>query len=192
MPQTVLIAYATHEGHTRDIATHLGDTLTGLGLEVRVHDVASGPLDPAPFDRVVVASPVHRGHHEAALVKYVKTHRALLEAKHAALVSVSVGEAMAEHSPRADQREQGSADAKAAVEAFAQETGWTAPHVEYVAGALAYRRYNWLIRFIMKRIARTGELSTDTTRDHDYTNWAALDRFAAQWVSAAPTAARRS
>lgn len=192
MPQTVLIAYATQEGHTREIATHLADTLVGLGVEAKVHDVAAGRIDPAAFDRVVVASPVHAGHHEPALVKFVKQHRAVLEAKHAALLSVGVGEAMAEHAPRPEQREQGSADAKAAVEAFFKQTGWRAPHVEYVAGALAYRKYNWLIRFIMKRIARGAELSTDTTRDHDYTNWAALDRFAAQFLSAAPTAERRS
>ena len=192
MPRTVLIAFATHEGHTRAIATHIADTLTGLGLEVTVHDVAAGPLDPAPFERIVVASPVHAGHHEPAMVKFVQAHRELLDRKHAALVSIGVGEAMHEHSQNAETRKKGAEGAHAAVEAFFKETGWRAGHVEYVAGALAYSKYNWLIRFIMKRIAKSGELSTDTTKDHDYTNWAALDRFAAELVTEVPTAGPRN
>lgn len=192
MPRTVLIAYATHEGHTKTIATHIADTLTGLGLDVTLANLAAGPVDPTPYERVVVASPVHAGHHEPALVKFVKAHRDLLAAKHAAMVSVGVGEAMHERSPSAEQRKKGAEGAKAAVEAFFKETGWRAGHVEYVAGALAYSKYNWLVRFIMKRIAKSGELSTDTTRDHDYTNWAALDRFAAELITEVPSAGPRN
>lgn len=44
----------------------------------------------------------------------------------------------------------------------------------------------------MKRIAKSGALSTATSQDHHDTNWAALDRFAARLVSEAPRAERRS
>ncbi len=46
-----------------------------------------------------------------------------------------------------------------------------------VAGALLYTKYNFLVRFVMRRIAKKGGPETDTSRDYEYTNWAALDKF---------------
>ena len=46
-----------------------------------------------------------------------------------------------------------------------------------VAGALAYSKYNIFVRFIMKRIARRAGAPTDASRDYEFTNWPALDRF---------------
>jgi menaquinone-dependent protoporphyrinogen oxidase len=54
-----------------------------------------------------------------------------------------------------------------------------------VAGALPYTRYNFLVRFLMKRIARKAGGPTDTSRDYDFTDWAALDRFAAAFADTA-------
>ena len=34
----------------------------------------------------------------------------------------------------------------------------------------------------MKRITKHAGGSTDTSRDHEYTDWVALDRFIAEWV----------
>jgi menaquinone-dependent protoporphyrinogen oxidase len=51
-----------------------------------------------------------------------------------------------------------------------------------VAGALPYTRYNFLIRFMMRRIVKTEGGDTDTSRDYEYTDWAAVDRFAAEFV----------
>jgi menaquinone-dependent protoporphyrinogen IX oxidase len=35
----------------------------------------------------------------------------------------------------------------------------------------------------MKRISKQAGGATDTSRDHEYTDWAALDRFLDQWKS---------
>ena len=59
-----------------------------------------------------------------------------------------------------------------------------------VAGALVYSRYNWLTRWMMRRIARKEGGDTDTARDYEYTDWDALRRdveiFLAHAVPAAP------
>jgi len=47
-----------------------------------------------------------------------------------------------------------------------------------IAGAILYTRYNWFICWAMKRIARKEGGSTDTTRDHDYTDWAQVTAYA--------------
>ena len=62
------------------------------------------------------------------------------------------------------------------------DAGWHPERVVPVAGALRYSQYNFLVRFVMKRIARKSGGSTDTTRDHDYTDWAALDRFVSEFA----------
>ena len=45
----------------------------------------------------------------------------------------------------------------------------------------AYTRYNWFIRRVMKRIAAKAGGDTDTTRDHEYTDWQDLRRFTEQF-----------
>ena len=45
-----------------------------------------------------------------------------------------------------------------------------------------YREYNVLIRWVMRRIARASGGSVDTTQDHIYTDWQALDRFVALFL----------
>jgi menaquinone-dependent protoporphyrinogen oxidase len=47
------------------------------------------------------------------------------------------------------------------------------------AGRLAYTKYGFLKRFLMKRIARKEGASTDTSRDHEFTKWSDVEQFAA-------------
>jgi menaquinone-dependent protoporphyrinogen oxidase len=63
------------------------------------------------------------------------------------------------------------------IDVFIQETGWTPARALAVAGALAYSQYNFLVRFVMKRIARRAGAPTDTSHDYEFTDWATLDRF---------------
>jgi menaquinone-dependent protoporphyrinogen oxidase len=53
-----------------------------------------------------------------------------------------------------------------------------------VAGRLAYTQYGFFKRWIMRAIARREGGSTDTTRDHEYTDWDAVTRFADEVVAA--------
>ena len=64
-----------------------------------------------------------------------------------------------------------------------RQRGFRAPHVLPVAGALTYPKYNPFVRFLMKRIARAEGGSTDTTRDHEFTDFAAVERFVERFAS---------
>jgi menaquinone-dependent protoporphyrinogen IX oxidase len=46
------------------------------------------------------------------------------------------------------------------------------------AGALAYSKYNFLVKWWMKRIAKKSGGETDTSKDYEYTNWNDVSRFA--------------
>ncbi len=70
----------------------------------------------------------------------------------------------------------------AIVDKFVAETGWRPRRIELVAGALPYTQYNFLVRFVMRRISKAEGGDTDTSRDYEYTDWAAVDRFAVEFV----------
>jgi menaquinone-dependent protoporphyrinogen oxidase len=62
--------------------------------------------------------------------------------------------------------------------AFSSAGGWHPDETVCVAGRLAYTQYGVLTRFLMKRIARRHGAPTDTSRDHEFTNWQDVTRLA--------------
>jgi menaquinone-dependent protoporphyrinogen oxidase len=75
------------------------------------------------------------------------------------------------------------------VNRFCLKTGWTPAQVLHVAGALPYTRYNFITRSIMRRIAESQGDDTDTSRDYEYTDWAALGHFADSFAAGRPVLA---
>jgi menaquinone-dependent protoporphyrinogen oxidase len=181
------IFYATREGHTRRIAEHIAAELRATYVDVDVYDV-NRPTSPIGWSRYIaacVAASVHAGHHEPEMVAFVKRHREDLARLGAVFLSVTLSEAGAED-PKApnERRAQAAADAQRMIDVFIEETGWRPARALPVAGALAYSRYNFIVKFVMKRIARKAGAPTDTSRDYEFTDWAALDRFVREMIQA--------
>jgi menaquinone-dependent protoporphyrinogen oxidase len=180
--KTIAVLYATREGQTRRIAEHVAATLRARDYVVDVIDI--GRELPAKFDltryaAAVVAASVHIGKHEKEMVAFVKAHRAELERIPTAFLSVSLSEAGAEDaSASAERRQRATANVEVTIGRFLKQTGWNATHVHPVAGALLYRQYGAIVRLVMRFIAMQTGATTDTSRDHEYTDWKALDRFA--------------
>ena len=183
----ILVLYATREGHTRKIAERVAGSLEARGMPAKLVDV--GGIEPAfaldEYRAVFLAASVHGGTHESEMVSFVKGHRHKLDALPTAFVSVSLTEAGAEdpQRPRA-QREEASHAVETMLEAFYEQTGWHPLRVKPVAGALLYSHYGPVKRFIMKLIVKAQGGSTDTSRDHEYTDWSALERFVSEFVTA--------
>ncbi len=168
----LLIAYGTTDGHTARIATRMVDAARAAGYQVRVVDVAHLTDDwwAPPPDAVIVGGSVHRGRHQRALVEFTRGHRARLEEVPTGFFSVSMSQAYPE----------GQAEARGYVGEFFTQTGWHPDRVARFAGALLYRQYGFLKRFMMKQIARQRGGETDTSRDHVFTDWTAVDGFVAE------------
>jgi hypothetical protein len=96
-------------------------------------------------------------------------------------VSLSEAGAEDEDAPP-ERRKQAADDARRMIDAFLEETKWHPSRIKAVAGALMYSKYNFLVRLVMKRIARAAGGDTDTSRDYDYTNWADLDSLVEELV----------
>jgi menaquinone-dependent protoporphyrinogen oxidase len=179
------IVYATSEGHTRRIADRLALSLKTRGVVPMLFDVRdAADVAPAGFAAVVLAASAHRGRHQREMVRYARQNRSQLAAIPNAFISVSLSEAGVENPALSEEeRRKHSAAVRNMVARFVKDTGWRPRRVLPVAGALCYTRYNFLMRWIMQRIARSARGATDTSRDHDYTDWAALDRFAGTLAS---------
>jgi menaquinone-dependent protoporphyrinogen oxidase len=184
----ILVLYATREGQTRRIAEHLAATIRARDLSAEVVDARQVPpgFSVGAYEAAILTASVHLGKHEPEMVEFVKRHRAELERTPAAFLSISLSEAGAED-PAAppERRAQSAADVERMIQEFLSETAWHPSHIHAVAGALLYTKYNFLVRFVMKIIAKRAGGSTDTSHDHEYTDWAALDRFVQELIPAA-------
>ena len=183
----VAIFFATREGHTRRIAARMAADLETRGALVDVYNVrTAGPIDWSCYSSACVAASVHGGRHEREMIAFVKKHRGELERLSAAFVSVSLSEAGAEDEHRPDDhRRQSAADVQRMIDVFIKTTGWRPARTLAAAGALKYSKYNLLIKFVMRRIAGKMGGPIDTSRDYDFTNWTAVDRFAAEIAASA-------
>jgi len=176
----VAVFFATREGQTRKIAEHIDAKLRAHGIGVDLIDVRARQtaLDWTQYENAWVAASVHAGLHEREMIRFVRDNRNHLEQLGAVFLSVSLSQAGAEDvRGTAARHEAAVTDVRRMIDVFVRKTGWHPARVLPVAGALAYSRYNPLIRFVMKRIARSQGAPTDTSRDYEFTNWESLDRF---------------
>ena len=169
MSAHILLVYHSAEGQTAKIADRIASVLNEAGAEVAVDRAENNP-SPTGFDAVIVGDSIHIGRHSRQLRRWLTHHGDELDAIPVALFQVSLTSATddAEHDAEAHRMLQQLLDA----------TGLDPDMVGLFAGALAYTRYGWLKRKIMTRIAADQGDSTDTSQDHEYTDWDAVEHFA--------------
>ena len=175
----ILVVYGTTEGQTRKIASFMADHIRELGHEVTLIDSTDDPKDLRvdAFDAVIAAGSVHNGHHQASLFQFVHDRRSALQAKPSAFVSVSLSMA-------SDDKEDRLAATECATR-FLDVAGWTPTITHLVAGAIRYTQYDFFKSWILKMIASTKGASTDTSKDHEFTDWMDLKAFVDGFVTQA-------
>jgi len=170
----ILIGYGTTEGQTARIAEYIADVVQGQGHEARTVDLKrSSDISLDGYDAVIVGASIHMGKHDKYVGDFVRRNRAALERLPSVFFSVS----LAAHGDLAN--------ARAYVENFEHEAGWRPTQVGYLSGALLFRQYGFFKRWMMTRIVRDkpGNLSLDTSCDHEYTDWDEVKRFAEDFMT---------
>src|SRR5262249_29107365 len=99
---------------------------------------------------------------------YIRLHRDELARMPTAFFSVSMSAA----------RPNAGLDPSGYMAAMFDSLDWHPVQCAAFAGALPYRRYGRLMRFVMKRISRGAGHTTDTSCNHEFTNWAEVAAFA--------------
>jgi menaquinone-dependent protoporphyrinogen oxidase len=166
----VLVVFGTTQGQTARIARRFGDVLRVQGHEVDILNAAAAAPDPTSYDAVIVAASVHSGGYQRPVGKWVSAHAQTLETKPGAFVSVCLGVLQRE--------EQVQQEVARTVSEFVDKCGWHPAMTAVFAGALPYRKYNIVMRWVMKRIVAKAGGDTDTSRNYEYTDWAAVEAFA--------------
>jgi menaquinone-dependent protoporphyrinogen oxidase len=175
----VPVLFASTEGQTALIAIRLAAVLHEHGLDSQAIDVSTPEAEAIDWSRVhgaLVGASLHMGRHQTSAARFIHAHAADLNAVPSAFFSVSLSAA----SKNLDE----VVAARKIAQAFPAEHGWTPFRVASFAGRLAYREYNVLVRFLIKRIAKKEGGPTDTSRDHELTNWDEVDRLGRELAAA--------
>lgn len=165
----LLIVYGTTEGQTRKICEFLRDQAQKAGHDVSLVDSTGADVHPKGLDAVIIAGSLHAHKYQSSIEHYVQKHYDALNAVPSAFVSVSLTAAQDEPDSWKELRQ--------ITQEFIDTTGWEPTIVEQVAGALRYTEYNFLKKFLMRMIAQKSGGSTDTSKDHEYTDWDQVKRI---------------
>jgi menaquinone-dependent protoporphyrinogen oxidase len=177
---SILIVYGTAYGQTERIAHEIAGVLRESDHEVRVvkGDQLPAELALTEYDGFVVASSVLLGRHQRYISRFVRDHLAQLNAAPSAFVSVCG--VLAEPNP------EGTRVAQTYLDQFLGTTGWQPSLTKSFAGGVPYTRYSPWVRWVMKMISRRTGRPTDTSRDHEFTDWKAVAQFAQHFGSLFP------
>jgi menaquinone-dependent protoporphyrinogen oxidase len=175
----VLLLFSTADGQTERIAERLRECLLDLGHRVTLRRAAArGAFDAiAAHDAVLVGGSIRYGRHSRALERGIRKSLGSLEARPNAFFSVCLSAGGPGAKPE---------NVATYLRDFAERTGWQARRTAAFAGALLYRKYNPLIRLLMRLIVGSAGGETDTSRDYEYTDWKAVERLAADFAADLP------
>lgn len=166
----LLVVYQSVDGQTERIATRLTEHLRAAGAVVTLATARMAP-PPDRFDAVVVGDSIHAGQHTKELTTYLSDHATALASVPTALFQVCL--------TSADPDPARQAAAGEYIRQLLEATGLEPALVARFAGALRYTTYGRLKRAFMRKIAAKGGQPTDTSRDHEMTDWQQVEGFAA-------------
>ena len=165
------VLYESRDGQTEKIARRMAEAVKELVGEVQVADIRNlrAGFDLGEFDAVILGAPVYYSRHTGGMKAFIRNHRELLSQRPSFFFSVSLN---------ANDESKKRSDVEKCVTKFLAKTGWTPKATATLAGAILYRDYNWFTRFIMKCIGASHGGHTDTSRNHEYTQWDLVEKFA--------------
>jgi menaquinone-dependent protoporphyrinogen oxidase len=172
---SILVAYGTGEGQTAKVAERVGSVLSDRGHDVTTVDVADAAgVDVADFDAVLVGSPVNNRRHRPDVYAFVERNREALTSRPAGFFQLSLASVV----PWRWARE----GAGEFADEFVERTGWQPDRVGLFAGAVRYTQYDRRTRWLFRLVSAVTTGDTDTSRDYEYTDWDAVERFAAEFA----------
>lgn len=178
----ILIVYGTTEGQTRKIAKRMETRVRECGHEVELRDSAllTSGSNLEAFQAFIIAASVHQQRHQDTITDFAIAHHDLLNARPSAFVSVSLSAAL----------ESERTEAQGYVDRFVSVTGWQPRMTLLLGGALRFTDYDYFQEQIVKFIVMGRDTAASAERDHEFTDWNALDGFVDAFLETALEAGR--
>ena len=171
------VFYATVEGHTERIAARICERAQTLGVESARSALVRGARDaeceppecgpPGEGTIVVVAAPIYASKYPAELVSFLAASQSWLTDRITAFVTVSLSAASV--------RDKDHRAVEAIMAEFLERRDWAPTRRLSIAGCLAYTRYGFFKKRLMRWLAKRSGGATDMSRDHVYTDWSAVE-----------------
>lgn len=169
-----LIVYATVHGQAERIARRIAEAAREWSIGTAVRDVRdTGVAELAQYDAILLVASVQFGKHSRAAARFVKKNRTRLAQMHTAFISVSGDAAEPATRPRAEEY----------ARTFFSTTGWTADETLLAGGGIPFSKYNFVLRYVMKRMAASKGQQLDPHRDYEFTIWEDVLRFAKAFLT---------
>ena len=173
----ILVVHASFDGQTQRIAERIAEVVGRAGHEVRTIPAREGVVTPAIAwsEAVIIGAAIRYGHYKPVIENAVRDNRTLLGDRPTAFFSVCMSAAGTNAK---------LATAMGYIDDFINRTGWQPGRIACFAGALPWSRFNPLLKLMMRFIVGMAGGDTDTSRDREYTDWADVERFAAEFEGA--------
>jgi menaquinone-dependent protoporphyrinogen oxidase len=170
----ILAVYGSNYGQAKAVLERVTATLEGRGHAVTTFKGDAVPTDVAvaDFDAVLVAGSVRIGKYQPYILDFVKRNIEALRSRPTAFISVSGTRPESLPEWREESAEQ--------IRKFLEQAGWEPTRTGMFAGKLQYRSYDPITRWMMRGISKKRNDPVDTSRDYEYTDWDAVDRFAGE------------
>lgn len=174
----LLIVYGSTDGQTAKIARFIADVVRRHGCSADVRDgrFLADDLALGGYDAVLQGASMHPVGFQAYIRDFAAHNHIQLAAMPAAFFAVGLTPAF----PTPEQL----AAFDAHLANFFDTASWHPAMVARFAGVLAYRRYGFVKRQMMRVIAKRIGAPSDTSRDYEFTDWDVVTRFAEDFVAA--------
>src|SRR5579871_2530776 len=161
----ISIVYGTREGQTTKIANALAEAIRGRGYDVSVDNAREMDSNFTLKDAsaVLVGASLHIGSYEKEVAKFIDHHRDDLKRVPSAFFSVSGADA--------DPVEEHRKWLKGHIQKFLTKHEWEPNMIGRFAGGIPFTKYGFFTKIMMKQISKAGGLPTDTSVDHEFTDW---------------------
>ena len=172
----MLIGYATGEGQTRKIAHFIGDAIEHQGVKVDYVDT-NKPLpkdfSAKDYQGIVLGSSLRYRRYADSLREFVRQYKVDIEQVPSAFYSVSLGDVKG--------LRQG---VTWCINSFLGRTEWQPKLIGRFGGALRYTQFKnkWEKNGMLFGAAIMGH-PTDTSQDHEFTNWNQVTEFVDNFVA---------
>ena len=167
----ILLLYSTNYGLSKKICERIQAGLRDKGQQADVLPLVGSGVDPASFDAIVIGASIKHGKHHPSVLEFIRRHKALLDAKPAALFSVNlVARKPAKNTPQTNPY----------LRRLLAKSPWKPKLLGVFAGELDYSRYGPVDKHMMRFVMWINKGPTDFATKVQFINWAEVDRFAGQ------------
>lgn len=166
--KTILILYATVDGHTHKICENIATQLQAKNCKVTMTSVEEETTDPTAFDKIIIASSIRYGKHNELIEKFIAENASVLNEKPSAFISVNLV---------ARKPEKSTAETNPYVIKFLNKIAWKPTKTAVFAGVLNYQIYSFWDKMLIKLIMLITKGPTSSKTPIEYTNWDSVRQF---------------